>query len=84
MRKSRVAIGRKITDEREAQRCLAAAKRAGVSAGEWARARGIDGRSLHAWQMNVERRGTSAGPRRRKRKAARTRALVELVPAACR
>lgn len=82
MRKSRVAIGRKITDEREARRCLAAAKRAGVSAGEWARARGIDGRSLHAWQMNVERRGTSAGPRRRKRKATTTRALVELVPAA--
>jgi len=82
MRKSRVAIGRKITDEREARRCLAAAKRAGVSAGEWARARGIDGRSLHAWQMNVERRGTSAGPRRRKRKVATTRGLVELVPAA--
>jgi hypothetical protein len=82
MRKSRVAVGRKITDEREAKRCLAAAKRAGLSAGEWARTRGIDGRSLHAWQMNVERRGTSAGPRRRKRKTATTRALVELVPAA--
>lgn len=39
MRKSRVAVGRKITDERETRRCLAAAKRAGVSAGEWARAR---------------------------------------------
>jgi len=82
MRKSRVAVGRKITDEREARRCLAAAKRAGVSVGKWARARGIDGRSLHAWQMNVERRGTSAGRRRRKRKAPTTRGLVELVPAA--
>ena len=82
MRKSPVAVGRKITDESEAQRCLAAAKRARVSAGEWARARGIDGRSLHAWQMNLERRGTTARPRRRKAKVAPTRALVELVPAA--
>lgn len=73
---------KKVTDEREARRCLAAGERAGLTAGEWARERGIDGRSLHAWQMNVERRGTSAGPRRRKRKAATKRALVELVPAA--
>jgi hypothetical protein len=31
--------------------------------------------------MNLERRGTSTPSRRRKRKAAATRALVELVPA---
>jgi len=76
-----VAIGRKITDEKEARRCLSAAKRAGLSAGEWARARGIDGRSLHAWQMNLGKRGVSVRPQRRKRKSTvRARALVELVP----
>jgi hypothetical protein len=38
----------------------------------WANAHGVDGRSLHAWKMNLAR-GSSAGERR----AAR---LVELVP----
>jgi hypothetical protein len=37
---------RKITDEREARRCLAAARAAGGTVGLWARANGIDGRSL--------------------------------------
>jgi hypothetical protein len=82
MSKSRVAVGRKIEDELEARRCLLAASRGRLSAGEWARAHGIDGRSLHAWQMNLERRGTMAPRRRRKaRTAMATRALVELVPA---
>ena len=79
---------RKIEDEREARAFLKAAKSAGVPLKAWARARGIDGRSLNAWRINLARRGTdrtattpwtrSAGamvlrPRR---------ALVELVPAA--
>ena len=82
MSKSRVPVGRKIEDELEARRCLLAASRGGLSAGEWARAHGIDGRSLHAWQMNLERRGTTARPGRRKsRTSTTTRALVELVPA---
>jgi len=77
-----VTAGRKIEDESEAQRCLRAMKRGGLSAGAWARAHGIDGRSLRAWQMNLERRGATARPRRRKPKAARTAcALVELVAA---
>jgi hypothetical protein len=77
-----VAAGKKIEDEREARRCLASAERAGLSAGEWARARGIDGRSLHAWQMNLER-GSGRPGRLRKPKADRgSRALVELVPMA--
>ena len=80
-----MATGRKIEDESEARRCLLAAKRGGLSAGEWARARGIDGRSLHAWQMNLERRGAPALTRRRKPRVARAaRALVELVPAVTR
>jgi hypothetical protein len=83
MSKSRVAVGRKIEGELEARRCLLTASREGLSAGEWARAHGIDGRSLHAWQMNLERRGTTARSRRRKsRTSTTTRALVELVPAA--
>ncbi|HEY4157444.1 MAG TPA: hypothetical protein VGM29_05075 [Polyangiaceae bacterium] len=46
---------------------------------------GVDGRSLHAWQMNIARRGTKWPVQRRERrpKAAQTaHALVELVPAA--
>jgi hypothetical protein len=77
-------VGRKIEDEREAVRCLRAAERKGLSAGDWARAYGVDGRSLHAWKMNLARRGTPASRRRRKtRSKARpaAHALVELVPA---
>jgi len=75
-----VASGRKIEDEAEARQCLAAAKRKGLSVGDWARAHDIDGRSLNAWRVNLGRREVSAQPRRRKSKAAAT-ALVELVPA---
>lgn len=69
-----MAAGRKISDEAEARRCLAAAKRKGMTPGAWARARGIDGRSLRAWGLNLGRRRAGAGlvPARR--------ALVELVP----
>ena len=77
-----MAHGRKIEDESEARRCLRAAKLAGCSAGEWARAHGIDGRSLNVWGVNLARRATPAAPRRRKPNAPRpTHALVELVPA---
>ena len=82
-----MSIGRKIEDEREAARCLRAAERRGLSAGDWARAHGVDGRSLHAWQMNLARRGTT-WPAKRRRLSSRPkpkpapRALVELVPTA--
>ena len=78
-------VGRKIEDEAEAVRCLRAAECEGMSVGVWARAHGVDGRSLHAWRMNIARRGTKAPVRRRKAapKASSTaHALVELVPAA--
>ena len=67
-----MSAGRKITDARDARACLKAAKSAGMARGEWARANGIDGRSLHAWELNLSRRGevAEASPR-----------LVELVPA---
>lgn len=65
---------RKIEDEREARAFLKAAKSAGVPLKAWARARGIDGRSLNAWRINL---GRAAGrPRGRA-----TPRLVELVPA---
>lgn len=80
-----MAIGRKIQSEFEAARCLRAAEREGLRAGDWARAHGVDGRSLHAWQMNLARRGTTSPLKRRKarRKAMPSaQALVELVPVA--
>ena len=78
-----MAVGRKIEDEREALRCLRAAERAGLSAGEWGRAHGIDGRSLRAWKMNIGRRGVQVRPHKRRRKPVPARhALIELVPAA--
>lgn len=82
-----MASARKIEDETEARRCLRAARLAGLSAGEWARARGIDGRSLNAWRMNLAGRGaprTTAAPRRSRPTLPRptAHALVELVPAA--
>jgi hypothetical protein len=61
-----VASMRKIADEKDARRCLSAAARSGKPLRVWAQAHGVDGRSLHAWHMNLTR-GTA--PR-----------LVELVP----
>ena len=76
-----MSSARKIDDESEARRCLRAATLAGRSAGEWARAHGIDGRSLNAWKVNLARRGATAAPRRSKPKAPRpAHALIELVP----
>ncbi len=77
-----MAVRRKIEDERDAVRCLRAAERRGLSTRDWARAHGVDGRSLHAWQMNLARRGTSAVKRRKKASGAAAHALVELVPTA--
>lgn len=65
--------GRKINGEQEARRCLAAASRATGGLATWARAHGIDGRSLNAWRTNLLRWSvppSRAAPR-----------LVELVPA---
>ena len=77
-----MAARRKIRDENEAQRYLLAAKRSGVSSADWARARGIDGRSLQAWLINLERRASRGRVvRRPARPRGRGRALVELVPA---
>jgi hypothetical protein len=48
----------------------------GLTAGEWAREHGIDGRSLNAWRMNLARRTPV------KHRADLEPRLVELVPIA--
>ena len=74
---------RKIRDEKEARRCVAAARAAG-NLGQWARAHGYDGRSLHAWAMNLGRGpAAKASPRRAARAYNANEsalALVELIP----
>ena len=73
---------RKITDEHEARRCLAAAARRGLRVGAWAQANGIDGRALNAWRMNLARRAAPrAAPGRPVARMAPRTALVELIPA---
>ena len=68
--------GRKIRDEREARRCMAAAKSSGLSRTEWARRQGIDGRSMFAWARNLER-----GDRGRRGQQKTKGGMVELIPA---
>ena len=65
--------GRRVFNEQDARRCLAAAKSSRDGLAAWARAHGVDGRSLNAWRVNLGRRG--ARPRIAPK-------LVELVPVA--
>jgi len=46
---------RKVRDAREARECLQAVERCGLPRAEWARRNGVDGRSLNAWRLNLER-----------------------------
>jgi hypothetical protein len=64
--------GRKITDESDAHACLEAAAASGLTRAGWARAHGVDARSLNAWRVNLERRSRGQGTRSELR-------LVELV-----
>lgn len=66
--------GRKIRDVVDARGCLAEVARSGLSCRAWARAHGVDGRSLNAWFRNLDRRGA-----RDAEEPAPAR-LVELVP----
>jgi transposase-like protein len=65
---------RKIRDERDARRCLAAVKESGLSRADWARQHGVDGRSLYAWARNLGRKDTKGSQKHR--------GLVELIPGA--
>lgn len=60
-------MARKIHDEDDARRCLAAWRASGDPLGSWARQHDIDGRSLHCWKLNLGR-------------APRSAAVLELVP----
>jgi len=48
--------GRKVLNEQDARRCLAAVKASRRELGTWAREHGVDGRSLNLWRVNLERR----------------------------
>ena len=65
--------GRKIINEQDANRCLQGVKSERSSLGKWAQAHGVDGRSLPAWQMALERRVTT-------RTSAMVPRLVEIIP----
>jgi hypothetical protein len=49
--------GRKVFNEQDARRCIAAARATRGGIAVWARAHGVDGRSLNAWYVNLARRG---------------------------
>ncbi len=73
--------GRKIVDEREARALLARLARSRAEPAPWARAQGIDGRSLNAWRNILGRkRGREPGAPRTRRRVERSLQLVELVP----
>lgn len=81
-----MAKHRKIADERDARACLAAVRAASGHIGTWARAHGVDGRSLNAWRVNLSRRSTGGrGDREKRTPRARlspiSAKLIELVPA---
>lgn len=53
---------RKIRDEADARACLEAAHASGTPRAAWARAHGIDARSLQAWRLILERMDTAQQP----------------------
>ncbi len=48
---------RKVRDHEEAAELLDALDVSGLTLSEFCRQRGVDGRSLHCWQRNTDRRG---------------------------
>ena len=66
---------RKIRDKDDARTCLEAAEASGQSRRAWARANGVDGRSLHCWYLSLR------GEREKRAKSPPPLQLVELVPA---
>lgn len=64
--------GRKVRDADEARACLAAVAASHLTLAQWARSRGLDGRSLNLWKVNLTRPGPAVPPDLR---------LVELVAA---
>jgi hypothetical protein len=71
---------RKVVDEREARALLSKAERSGTELAVVARSRGVDGRSLNAWRINLERKRLSPRPVARRARRTGSAHLVELVP----
>ena len=71
---------RKIADEQDARACLDRAKVEGQSLGAWARANGVDGRSLNIWRVNLERADHCRGAGSSAMSDLPRFGLVELVP----
>ena len=65
---------RKVRDEVEARQFLEAVACSGLPRAEWARRHGIDGRSLNAWRLALERRD------RKRDGIAKPLEFLELVP----
>ena len=61
---------RKIRDVADAHACLNAAAASGLPRAVWARANGIDARSLNAWRITLDRKAPHPASSR----------LIELVP----
>lgn len=72
---------RKIRDEADARACLSAARRSGQTLASWGRSAGVDGRSLHAWSMNLARGDEGQRRKLSRRKAGERVELVELIAA---
>jgi len=71
---------RKIQDESEAREHIAKMRESGLTLAAWARSAGIDGRSLHAWNVNLSRGDSGAARKTPAIRKARAVKLVELVP----
>jgi hypothetical protein len=71
---------RKIRDEADARRCIASVNTSKLTAREWARSEGIDGRSLRAWTLNLRRSAGSTKSTRSQTSSAKPLRLVELIP----
>ncbi|HVZ30987.1 MAG TPA: hypothetical protein VG963_01090, partial [Polyangiaceae bacterium] len=68
---------RKIRDEEGARACMMAVKASGLSPAAWCRSEGVDGRSLRAWTINLQRGASRA---RKPVRSVRPVSLIELVP----
>lgn len=75
-----MAKRRKIRNEADARACFALATASGSGVGAWAREHGVDGRSLHAWRINLGIGGAKSA--RAVKSRARRSGLVEIVPTA--
>jgi hypothetical protein len=77
--RSLMVLRRKIRDEAEARTCIASAKGSKLTAREWTRSEGIDGRSLRAWTLNLERGAGSTKAARPRTNCRRARIWLRIL-----